>query len=369
MTKILFVSPLPPPHYGSAMSSEMCLNILIDNPQLSVKSIKINPSGNMKNVGEFSFKKVLDVVRVWFLVICRCVVFNPKINYVVPATAGFALFRDFSVLVLIKLLSKGKIIIHLRSRFIEEDFNNKIKLFVIKTILDSDKVIILGKELLPNLKGVIGLEKIVCLPNAIPLTFKSHDFKDLVLSKYSNKNIFNILFLSNMNVEKGWVKVLESLIILRNNKKDFVCRFVGAWPSKKEENLFNNFVKINKLEANVIFNGPAYGEDKNKHIKNADVLVFPTMYKMETFGRVIIEAMEYGTPVIANGIATIPSIIDHGVTGFVLKENTPLEISNYIECLMNDNVRKEFGLKSRSLFENKFTLECFKNKFQNIILN
>jgi len=41
MKKILFLSPLPPPHYGSAMSSKMCLEILQKSKDFEIKNIGI----------------------------------------------------------------------------------------------------------------------------------------------------------------------------------------------------------------------------------------------------------------------------------------------------------------------------------------
>jgi glycosyltransferase involved in cell wall biosynthesis len=47
-------------------------------------------------------------------------------------------------------------------------------------------------------------------------------------------------------------------------------------------------------------------------------LLFPIDWP-EPFGLVIIEAMANGTPVIAFGRGSVPEIIDHGITGFVVQ--------------------------------------------------
>ena len=46
-------------------------------------------------------------------------------------------------------------------------------------------------------------------------------------------------------------------------------------------------------------------------------MLFPIDWP-EPFGLVLIEAMANGTPVIAFGRGSVPEIIDHGVTGFVV---------------------------------------------------
>jgi glycosyltransferase involved in cell wall biosynthesis len=47
-------------------------------------------------------------------------------------------------------------------------------------------------------------------------------------------------------------------------------------------------------------------------------LLFPIDWP-EPFGLVIIEAMANGSPVIAFGRGSVPEIIDHGITGFIVE--------------------------------------------------
>ena len=56
--KILFLSPLPPPYYGSAMSSEMCLNILKNSKDFQIENIKLNYSKEMSDVGKINTDKI-----------------------------------------------------------------------------------------------------------------------------------------------------------------------------------------------------------------------------------------------------------------------------------------------------------------------
>ncbi|MFW6282700.1 MAG: glycosyltransferase, partial [Minisyncoccales bacterium] len=91
-------------------------------------------------------------------------------------------------------------------------------------------------------------------------------------------------------------------------------------------------------------------------------------YKLETFGRVIVEGMMFGLPVIGNGIATIPSIIEHNKTGYVLEKNTPREISKYIEKLYNNpKQRINMGKQGRQKFLKEFELNDYKKNFLGVL--
>jgi glycosyltransferase involved in cell wall biosynthesis len=65
------------------------------------------------------------------------------------------------------------------------------------------------------------------------------------------------------------------------------------------------------------FIGEIGERDKGAFLGGALALLFPVDWP-EPFGLVMIEAMATGTPVIAFGRGSVPEIIDHGVTGFVV---------------------------------------------------
>jgi glycosyltransferase involved in cell wall biosynthesis len=77
--------------------------------------------------------------------------------------------------------------------------------------------------------------------------------------------------------------------------------------------------KIKPLLENplVTFIGEIGESDKGEFLGNAMALLFPIDWP-EPFGLVVIEAMANGAPVIAFRRGSVPEIIDHGFTGFVV---------------------------------------------------
>ena len=65
------------------------------------------------------------------------------------------------------------------------------------------------------------------------------------------------------------------------------------------------------------FIGEIGGERKNEFLRGASALLFPIDWA-EPFGLVMIEALACGTPVIAWRNGSVPEIVEHGVTGFVV---------------------------------------------------
>ncbi len=65
------------------------------------------------------------------------------------------------------------------------------------------------------------------------------------------------------------------------------------------------------------FLGEIGGEQKSDLLGGAEALLFPIDWP-EPFGLVMIEAMACGTPVVAFNCGSVPEVIEHGVTGFIV---------------------------------------------------
>ncbi len=360
--RILFISPLPPPNYGSALSSEMCLKILNDSRKFDVENIRLNYSKKISDIGKFNIEKIRGFFKVRSMIKKTLKKFNPDVIYFVPATSSWGFKRDYLFWKQIKKNYAGKIIFHLRSRILDNDWGKKSFKRKLSKMIKNQKIILLGEELIKDLHGSISRENIILLPNAIENVVSEKELSKLI-NKKSSKRKLDLLFLSNMDISKGWMKLLQSCVLLKKSGLKFNCAFVGAFPGKNEFNLFKNFATSHNLQENISYLGKKSGEEKNMVLSKSDIIIFPTEYPLETFGRVIIEGMMFGIPVVANGIATIPSIIDDEKTGFVLKENKPEEIAEAVLKLKNFNKRKKMGLTGRKKFIKEFELKKFSKRF------
>jgi glycosyltransferase involved in cell wall biosynthesis len=67
--------------------------------------------------------------------------------------------------------------------------------------------------------------------------------------------------------------------------------------------------------------GEVNEQTKGEFLANAAALIFPIEWP-EPFGLVMIEAMACGTPVIAFRRGSVPEVVDDGLTGFVVEDET-----------------------------------------------
>ena len=107
-----------------------------------------------------------------------------------------------------------------------------------------------------------------------------------------------------------------------------------------------------------------YQNNVADYYRNTDITLVPS--KCEAFGRVVVEAMSYGSPVIARRAGGIPEIISHGETGFLY--STISESVSYMENL--DNNDKIVGNISKRAWESalaNFTKDQYASNVYSVI--
>ena len=128
-------------------------------------------------------------------------------------------------------------------------------------------------------------------------------------------------------------------IRLENKKYDIKYLIIGD--GEERVNL-ENFVKKANLGNSVRFLGNRNDIINLMHIFDLFVLTSNN----EGLGRVILEAMSCGIPVIATKVGGVPEIITDKKNGLLIPPNSPVRLSNTINRLLaNYNEAKEFGKK------------------------
>jgi glycosyltransferase involved in cell wall biosynthesis len=97
-----------------------------------------------------------------------------------------------------------------------------------------------------------------------------------------------------------------------------------------------------KAAANVEYIGEISDRDKAEFLSGAMVLLVPIDWP-EPFGLVMIEAMACGSPVIAFNRGSVPEIVDEGLTGFVVEDETgAIGAVDRLGHLSREKIRKQF---------------------------
>ncbi len=128
------------------------------------------------------------------------------------------------------------------------------------------------------------------------------------------------VFYSRVIKEKGVLTAIEAVRAL--GKKDAQLDIYGP-VGEEFEKKFKEAVKNDK---NIKYKGVLNGEKKTvETLSQYKCLILPTYYEGEGVPGAIIEAMSAGVPVIASDWKYNAEIIDDGVTGIIVKKNSPAE--------------------------------------------
>lgn len=177
----------------------------------------------------------------------------------------------------------------------------------------------------------------------------------------SVKDEFVILFVGNVNPEKGVHILLES--ILKSELEGIKIVFNGHIPDYFESIFYRyvNLLQSRNISIKVCPGAPF------ENYKSASIFVLPSTH--ESFGLVVLEAMAAGLPVIVSDMVGAKDCIQEGQNGFIFKSGNTSELSNYILKLYTSNkLVQEMGQQS-TLIAKKYDWSITVNNIYNRITN
>ena len=130
---------------------------------------------------------------------------------------------------------------------------------------------------------------------------------------------------------------------------------IAAKVDKADQDYFKSEIEPLLSHANVEFIGEIDETRKPEFLSRAKALLFPIDW-CEPFGVVIIEAMACGTPVIAFNRGSVPEVIDHAVTGYIVED-----VQGAVAALQRlDELSRE---EIRAQFERRFTAQAMAREY------
>lgn len=158
-----------------------------------------------------------------------------------------------------------------------------------------------------------------------------------------------LVFLGRTSPEKG-LDVAIRIAIAAN-----VTLKVAAKVDKVDEAYFKAVIEPLLDHPLIEYIGEIGDDDKPEFLGNARALIFPINWP-EPFGLVMVEAMAYGTPVIAYPCGSVPEVVRPGVSGFLVNsEEEAVRAVGRVGELDRVGIRKEF--------ESRFTAEHMAQRY------
>jgi glycosyltransferase involved in cell wall biosynthesis len=117
---------------------------------------------------------------------------------------------------------------------------------------------------------------------------------------------------------------------------------IAAKIDRADVDYFDETIRPRLLAAGVEYIGEIGDRDKSEFLSGAIALLVPIDWP-EPFGLVMIEAMACGAPVIAFNRGSVPEIVEDGVTGFVVEDETSAAAAvRKVPSLSRSVIRRRF---------------------------
>lgn len=356
----MFILHLPPPTHGSSLVGQYVKNSLLINEFFECSFINLTTSIKIDEIGAKSIKKIFRYLLILSQVFFKLLKFEPDLCYIALTAKGIAFYKDAFLAIIVKLFNV-KLVYHFHNKGVSNYQNIFWYNLFYTLIFKKSNAILLSEYLYYDVQKYFPEARIYYCPNGIPDSYKSE-----LKSRRENEPL-NLLFLSNLIKTKGVYIILEVCRILKTRALDFTCSFVGSEGDISKIELEQGIENLG-LKRNIVYKGPKYGSEKVNELIKSDILLFPTYY--ESFGLVILEAMQFSLPVLSTFEGAIPEIVIDGETGFLCKQQDAECISDKIETLIkNPSLRIKMGIAGRKRYEENFTLEHFEKKFAEILDN
>ena len=174
-----------------------------------------------------------------------------------------------------------------------------------------------------------------------------------------------VLFIGRLHPEKGVHILLEAIAVLNRKGIPVECRIVGsAFSGTSTPNAYIQSLR-RSAPGNVAFVGHRSTSEIAKELRSADIFCCPSIWQ-EPFGKVNVEAMACGIPVVASRVGGIPEIASEG--GVLLVEpNSSASLSEALQRLVaNPDLRVSLAEQGLQSFRSRFRWSHALNKYSMI---
>lgn len=365
--KTFMIAMFPPPFSsGERMVNLNLKEILTENYEVEI----INVSTGRLNPAKRSFSKIYNQFHS-FILYCKAIAEirkRLKINnyhalYFVTPCSSFGHIRDWLMLMVFSYRIQN-IFAFIHNGNFEIVFKKKWHRRITRSFITRvSKFIFLSNGLMQRVNNYIPAHKCTVIRNSIQseITFTNNEIAKKI--KDHNPSLIRIAYISNMNPAKGYMDIAVAINMLNKKRYPIAIKadFAGEWLSDKQLSQFKQFVFENELENIITIHGKISDRSKIKKILyESTIFALPTYFSQEAQPLSIIEALNAGTPVIATAHASIPEYITHAYNGFLIDKQSPQQIVEAIEKMMQKDIWIQMAKAARKSFIDNFSLEIYK---------
>ena len=360
-SKILFFLPLPPPVTGAALRNQSLVQSKILSQTFTIKVVPFNFAEEVDDIGKFKISKLGKLVSRTITILRNLICFRPELVYFNFSLYGFAFYRDFFFIVIFKIFRK-RLLFHLRTQGVKEQVKrSSAKRRMFSFAFNNASVICLSNFLQQDIQDVYRGKPMIVNNGIEDIAV---DFDPMGRTPHELVRIFYIGHLWRF---KGIIELIKALHQLNCSGITFEAIIAGPEGDLKYADLAIQLKNFG-LHQYVKIVGAKSGSEKYSLFRNSDIFVLPTHF--DAFPGTILEAMQFGLPVIGTFEGAIPEIIDNGITGLLVRKMDVEDLASKIKTLIQDpHLRKQMGDQGRQKYLSRYRVDIFETNMKNAFLN
>jgi glycosyltransferase involved in cell wall biosynthesis len=298
------------------MVGQFIKNSQLVNSQLQAKYINLSTSVSVDEIGKNGLRKWFRYLSLLSKTCYFGLFWRPDLVYITLSSHGAGLVKDSAVVLICRLL-RLRHVFNFHNKGVKAYANTSMGAFLYPFVFKKAEVILLSPYLYSDIAKFVPLDRVHYCANGIPAITTENEKQGY---KCLEDRPIKLLFLSNLIASKGIWEVLHACVLLRDQKIDFHCTLAGGVGDVSVQEI-QLFVHMHQLAGQVQYVGQLSGRAKSQVFEQADLFLLPTYYKNECFPLVLLEAMNFGLPIITTSEGAIPEIVENNVTGLIIPKS------------------------------------------------
>ncbi len=218
---------------------------------------------------------------------------------------------------------------------------------------NTDKFICISNSIYIKYSQLVGKEKCEMIFNGLNIDKKIKEPVNKLDKSY------NILISGRIKESKGQLEAIKAIKILKEKGYDNLRLYIAGICDDTYIERLNSYIEENKIIDKINFCG--FVKDMTMFREKIDIELVCS--KMEAFGRVTIESMLNGNPVIGANTGGTKELIQDRVTGLLYEQGNFNDLAKKIEELINNyELRKNIVKQAYDYAKSNFTTKINAKK-------
>lgn len=204
-------------------------------------------------------------------------------------------------------------------------------------------------------KFKISSKRICVIPNYLCLKEQSRN----LISKNQNSDYLQLLFVHRLVKRKGADRLLKYAQVIKNRKLKMKIVVVGDGPQFKQ---LQTGIEVENLNGVIKLIGRVEHQQIGDYYRSADFLLMPS--RQEEFGRVQLEAMKFGLPILATRTISADFVLNRLQRQLVVAQKDYLDLLDLAVKIKADSNRYQSLVKAGKNQVKNFSLKQAVSNYQ-----